>query len=887
MHYFKNLASIICIYVVYISLCSFDIFENAKTESVISLTEKASFYKRSYSISQITEKPVIDGKLDDKTWSTGAWSEEYVQHLPAEGSRASERTILKVQYDEKNIYVAIRCFDSQPDKVQRYVGRRDEFTGDITGICFDSYHDQRTGYEFDITAGGSKIDVLLKSNGEADFNWNAVWFGEVAIEDSAWTAELQIPLSQLRYNDKEEQLWGMHSWRWIGRYQEEDQWSLIPRNNSGFIHSFGEIKGMKGLAKSRRIEIVPYTLAKVKNSPVEVGNPFSKRNNYNASFGVDGKLGVGSDFTLDYTINPDFGQVEADPSVMNLSAFETFYAEQRPFFLEGKNVLDYTLDNDQLFYSRRIGRSPSCNPESDTDNKKYVLTSPNTSILDAIKFSGKTSNGLSIGIMQSFTNQEFANIDSAGSRSSVVSEPFSNFMLGRVQKDYNGGNTVIGGILTSANRVLNNNNVANLHREAYSGGLDLTHYFFDRNYYINLKSIYSHVAGNEQAMLDLQQSSVHYFQRPDASYLEVDSSMRKMTGHGGLVSVGRSSANKLNFEEKVSWRSPGLELNDMGFLSMADFISQKAQINYNESEPGSFYREYHSHIELVNQWNFGGLNTKNTYMLSNSIQFTNNWHYSMWVFRQHSAIDTRELRGGPALRMSPFWHFGSSINTDWSKKVVFQIEASRSVSPSDFSSDYRVSPGLFFKINSKINLQSNFSYSVNDYNLMYVNTLDYANDKRYIMGKLNQETMNMTIRFNYNITPNISLQYYGSPFFTQGNYSEMKRITNPMAESFNNRFETIKNENISFLDAENKYRVTEGSGSYDFDNPDFNVKELNSNLVFRWEYKPGSALFLVWSHHRADDNAPYATEFGKSVKTLFNSAPDNIFMFKLNYYFAI
>lgn len=858
------------------------------SEKPLAIAERSGYYKRTYNISRIDEiAPVIDGKIDDPAWLLGSWSEEFIQQTPSEGNKASERTIVKVLYDDKNIFVAFRCFDRDMSKVHNYVGRRDEMIGDIVGICFDSYYDQRTGYEFNITAGGSKIDLMLKNNGEPDFNWNAVWYGATAIEDSSWTAEMQIPLSQLRYNEKDEQLWGMHSWRWIDRNQEEVQWSLIPRNNSGFIHSFGELKGIRGLSKSKRFEIMPYTLGQLRKTPVNGANPFSKSNEYGASFGVDGKLGIGSDFTLDYTLNPDFGQVEADPSVMNLSAFETFYAEKRPFFLEGKNVLDYSLDNDQLFYSRRIGRRPSRIPGEDGNNKKYVSAPRQTSIIDAVKFTGKTADGLSVGIMQSLTNEEYAYIDSAGNKSSRVSEPYTNFVISRVQKDYNSGNTVIGGIITATNRNLNSANVENLNKSAYSGGVDWLNYWNDRKYYMNIKGIYSRVSGNQQAMLDLQQTSAHYYQRVDAPHLELDSNMRSMNGYGGLVSFGRSGTSKLTFEEKINFRSPGLELNDMGFISSADFISSKAQINYHESEPGSFYRQYHYHLETNSRWDFSGLNTRNNSSTFFWMQFNNKWDASVWVFRQHSAIETRELRGGPALQMSPHWHVGNGIGTDGSKKLSFDMNSSFTVAPKGKSYDYQFSPSVSLKINSRINLQSYVSYSFRNYSLMYVNTIDFRNEKRYIMGRLNQETYNLTFRFNYNLSPNLSLQYYGSPFFSQGAYSELKQIADARALDFEKRFKLLDPATLSFSKENNKYTVNEGTGTYEFNNPDFNRRELNSNLVLRWEYKPGSIFYLVWSHNKGNGDAPYATGFSTSVRTLLDADANNIFMFKLNYYFSI
>lgn len=850
--------------------------------------ENVSLYKRVYNTSRLmSEEPKIDGVLNDECWKEGSWSQDYVQHAPSEGNKASERTVLKILYDDNNIYVAFRCYDSHPDQIQHLTGKRDEIVGDVVGINFDSYYDHRTGYEFNITAGGSKIDLLLKNDGVPDFNWDAVWYGKTALEDSAWTAEMQIPLSQLRYNNKQDQVWGMHSWRWINRYQEEDQWSLIPRNNTGFIYNFGELHGISNLPKSRRIEFLPYTLDKLHKSPVEDGNPFSKDYRNSMSFGLDGKLGVGSDFTLDYTVNPDFGQVEADPSVMNLSALETFYAEKRPFFLEGKNVIDYNLENDLLFYSRRIGRSPSVIPESDSDNKKYIWSPEFTTILDAVKFSGKTSQGFSIGVMQSTTNEEYSTVDSAGIRKNVISEPYTNYFLLRTQKDFNAGNTIIGIIASSTNRSINSNVLYEMNKNAFTGGIDFLHYWNNRNYFVSFNLIGSEIDGNQKAIAAVQNSAVHYYQRPDAKYLGVDSSLRSLTGNGGIITIGKAGTGRLKIEEKVSWRSPGLELNDIGFLQMADYIRQQVNIHYKETKPTKIFREYNVNIENINQWTYGGLNEKNTTLLNAFGQFHNKWGAAWWLFRQHSAYETRELRGGPAIKSIPFWHSGIEVFTDWSKPFSANIHLTGSVAPEANSSDFEIGPGIGIRLNSRFYINSNFFYGGNNYNMMYVATVEKPTGNKYFMGHLDQKTYNLTVRLNFNLTSDLSIQYYGSPFVSQGKYREFKLVTNPGANKFTDRFLVMNDEDVVYNSNDNNYTININSDKFTFDNPDFNSREFRSNLVFRWEYKVGSVLYMVWSHQRSNYDKPYSMTMFNSYKSLFNTDPHNIFMLKFNYYFSI
>ena len=298
--------------------------------------------------------PEIDGRLDDEAWKQGEWAGDYTQQMPTEGAPPSQTTELKILYDDRHLYFAIRAYDD-PAKVHRYPGRRDDFTGDIVGICFDSYNSKRTGFEFDLTAGGSKIDLIL-GNGETEWDttWDPVWDGKVAHDDQGWTAEFRVPLNQLRFGPQEEQVWGLHAWRWIDRNQEEDQWQLIPRQNTGRMYQLGELHGIRGLPRQRHLELLPFALGRASTGPsVPDGGTDGS-----GAVGLDAKVGLTSNFTLDATVNPDFGQVEADPSVVNLTAYETFYEEKRPFFLEGRKILAFEVeDEDQLFYSRRIGRA--------------------------------------------------------------------------------------------------------------------------------------------------------------------------------------------------------------------------------------------------------------------------------------------------------------------------------------------------------------------------------------------------------------------------------------------------------------------------------------------------------------------------------------------------
>jgi len=832
-----------------------------------------------------TKKPIIDGVLDDACWKTGNWAGDFVQWIPTEGGKPSQPTFVKILYDDKSIYVALRAVDREPKKISRKAGRRDVFAGDMTGITFDSYHDHRTGFEFDITAGGQKIDGILNNSGFGDLNWNAVWNCKVAFEDSAWTQELQIPLNQLRYSNQYEQVWGLHVWRWIDRLQEESDWEKQSMTGPGMLYLFGELHGIKGLKKSQRVELMPYSLGELKTFKKEPGNPFAnKGHRFLGNIGLDAKIGIGSNFTVDLTVNPDFGQVESDPSVLNLTAFETFYEEKRPFFLEGKSIFNFDMDDASLFYSRRIGHSPSFQPI--LKDKEYIKVPNNTTILSAVKFSGKTSKGLSVGALQSFTANEMATINSPSGDRKVSVEPFNSYTVARIQQDFNQSNTMFGGILTSTNRSITNADHYFLNKGSFTGGLDLLHYWREKAYFLEARVIGSDIQGKAEAIRDLQLSPAHYYQRPDAGHLGYDSTLTSLSGYGGKLKIGKGSRGLWRYSTEVGWRSAGLDLNDIGYLQTADLICQKSILLYFINKPVSIFRTYTLAIEQANNWDFSGEYLASDATLNIMADFKNKWGFTSRLQYKNETLDNRKLRGGNAMVVPSNWTETFALRTDQSRKLTlnFSTIASFSGEHSYNFNDYTA--GISVRPANTLLLSMNIDYSDKEDKLQYVATKTYNSANRYILGQLNQETLGLTIRIDYNITPELSIQYYGSPFATLGRYKNFKVITNSRAEDFNNRFNRI---NPVLLNGE-EYQVDENNNNmadYSFKNPNFNFNQFRSNLVFRWEYRPGSQVFLVWSNERTDWLNPGNEPLQSAPGRLANASPNNIFLIKFNYWFSI
>jgi len=837
----------------------------------------------------VTERPVIDGKLDDECWNQGNWAGDYTQFVPHEGAKPTFGTEHNIQYDDKYLYIAFRAYDPEPHKVHRYADARDNIVGDMVGVNFDSYRDYRTGFEFTVTAWGQKVDLVLFNPENWDFNWNAVWRCKVGLEDSAWVAEIEVPLSQLRYSNKDEQVWGMHTWRWIDRLQEESNWEKQTKTGPGMLYNYGEFIGLKGLKKSRRLEILPFSLGKLNTLEEIPGNPYTKDGRvWGANLGLDAKIGVSSNFTVDITVNPDFGQVESDPSVMNLTAFETFYEEKRPFFLEGLTIFDYKFDQQSLFYSRRIGHSPSRTVPALGD--RYVKSPDMTKIISAAKFSGTTSEGLSVGLIQSVTANEFARVsDALGNESKVKVEPPTNYLVGRIQKGYNAGNTMIGGMFTSTNRMIDDPELEFLADNAFTGGFDILHHWNDKKFFINAKLVGSYINGSKEAMTMLQESSARYYQRPGADYLDYDLNRTSLSGTGGKVEIGKGAGGNWKYSTAISFLTPGLELNDLGYMRTADEIENRNEILYQTTKPVSIFRTFSVGFEQRNSWTFGGASLGSDGELSFVSTFKNQWSLHAEAAFHTKDIDTKILRGGYDMMMPASYEIGGMLSTDASKRFIATFGGVYDKGANNSASSWTIKPGISVRPFRILKLGITADYEKNHDELQYVTTATdpIPGATRYILGTIDQTTLGLTFRADVNLTPEFSIQYYGSPFISRGKYTDLKRVTSPEAKNYSDRFAVYQNpvyaNGVYFLsDNDNGVPVNVTAA-----NPDFNFHQFRSNLVAKWEYRLGSFIYLVWSSDRTGSNMFPGASMRDSYRYLGDIYPNNIFIVKLNYWFSL
>jgi hypothetical protein len=844
------------------------------TDSAVNA--KASF-RRTYYATRITTKPRIDGKLDEECWSLGVWDGDFVQQQPNQAKAPSQQTEIKILYDDDNLYFAGKCYDNEPGKIRAILGRRDVLAGDIIGVALDSYHDKLTAYEFNVTAAGQKIDLSHLGSYKWDFNWNAVWDGKSSVGDSLWTVEMRIPFSQIRFTKQENQVWGMHIWRWIDRFKEESEWKLIPVDAPAMVYLFGELRGIEGIRHKKNFEIMPYASAKF----VPQSNP---EKSLHGGIGIDGKIGITSNFTVDYTLNPDFGQVEADPSVLNLTSFETFYEEKRPFFLEGNAILDFKMGDDLLFYSRRIGQAPSYYPN--VEPGQTVAMPENTTILSALKLTGKTTRGLSVGVVQSFTARENSTIYTGNSEEKVAVEPFTSFMVGRLKQELNKGNTVIGGMITSSIRNIRDSQLDFIPGSSYTGGLDLEHNWKNRKYFIDFKGFFSQVNGSKPAITQLQESTAHYYQREDASHLNLDPDRTSLSGFGGKIDGGKRSG-KFRMTGGLDWRSPGVDLNDIGYLRQADFVRQNLEFSYKVDKPRGILLNYQFGFKQSHEWSFGGENIMNNVAFDSKARFKNLWDANFTLKKDINQFDTRELRGGPKLFKENNTEGNLQILTNSVKKLSFGVATTISASQDRISQEKDYILMVKWQMNNRLSISTQTGYHIGTDNQQYVNTISgLVAHRDYIVGKIDQKTLYTTIRFEYYVSPELSFQYYGSPYASIGKYDNFRRVTDASNRDLNQR-----NKPLTVLATANNFYSVDATGDHveDFKlkNPDFNFQEFRSNLVGRWEYSPGSTLYLVWTNTRSLYSDSYKNAILDSFGGISSLKAKNVFMVKLNYWFSL
>lgn len=813
------------------------------------------------SASRAVRPPTIDGRDDDEVWRIAQPITAFQEFDPMEGKPARFATDARIAYDEDNFYAFIRMFDPEPQKISRILARRDiRPPTDQIKIIIDSYHDRRTGFEFAVSPGGVKRDYAIYNDGNEDDAWDGVWDVATTIDSLGWTAEFRIPLSQLRYANKPVHTFGFAVWRDIERFKERVSWPLYRRQQSGFVSQIGEITGIEGISSPRRLEATPYLVTK--NVEVQAASGYDRSQRFTA--GADFKYGVTSNLTLDGTVNPDFGQVEADPAVLNLSAFETFFQERRPFFIEGLGLMQFPVNcnvvqdcgTENLFYSRRIGRAPQLG------GVYYDPASPTAStIIGAAKLTGRLPSGLSVGILDAVTQRQT-------NPAHQTIEPATNYALVRATQDFRSGETGIGVIGTAVNRSLDGDTRDFLRGTAYVGGADLRHRFKGGRYEFNASITGSRVAGSRAAITGTQMNSTHNFQRPDGS-LGVDTTATSLSGHAEQVRFGKFGGPILRFETSLQRVSPGYDINDLGFLRRADWQEQATWAALQFQKPTALYTRLFWNFNQWNDWTTAGQPIEHAVNTNVHTELKNRWwlHAGGTLGRLGKTYCDRCARGGPAVRNSQYLSPWGGIQGDSRKVIVPSIWFNYFRGDEGRSTFFNVSPSVDLRVSSRWTGSVGLSISKNrDNTQWYGNFTDTV--AHYTFAHLEQRTLSLTWRLNFIATPTLSVQIYAQPFVSKGQYSDVRELADPRARAYVDRFQPYGDT-----------AVTNNPGG-------FNFKQFRSNTVLRWEYKPGSTIYLVWTQGRQDVESGYGVRsFGGDFRELFRSHPDNTFLIKASHWF--
>ncbi len=849
------------------------------------------------------ERIAIDGRLDEADWARAQPAKDFLQKDPDEGKPASEPTEVRFLYDDDALYVGARMFDSEPSKIAKRLTRRD---GDTDGVAdwvivgIDAHHDKLTGSMFSVTAAGSIGDGVLFNDTSDDNTWNGVWDAAVSIDDKGWIAEMRIPFSQLRFSTKDRQVWGLHLVRMVQRKQEESWWSLVPKNESRLVSLAGELDGLDGIRSRRHLELLPYVTARSEISgTAEEGDPFNDGRTAAAGIGLDAKWGFSSNMTMDATVNPDFGQVEVDPAVVNLSVFETFYEEKRPFFIEGSQAFDnfgrngasgylgFNRTNPSLFYSRRIGRTPQGAAAGE-----YVDRPSATTIIGAAKVTGKTQGGWTVNLIDAATAREYARTSANGVEGKTEVEPFSNYLAARARRDV-GQRAGFGMLTTLVSRDLSDPALdAQLPGSAFVLGGD-GHLFFTgkRDYVVTGSFTGSRIAGSPASVARLQRSSARYYQRPDATHVSFDPTAESLSGWSL-----QSDFNKNNGGIRPNasfWAvSPGFEVNDAGFMMNADRMGAHAALVFLKPQPDGFSRNRQLFLAKWNTWNFAGDPMGDGYFASFWAQLRNYWslhasaHAGQWVYSD------RLTRGGPMMRAPGFTSVSASIEGDERKPVVWELDGDYETRPdgswsgaAELALTFRPLPMFSFEVGPTYKRELNAS--------QYVRAVTDAEatamyGRRYVFGALDQTEVSMETRLNLIISPRMSLQMYLQPLISVGHYTGFKEALQPRTYDFAEYGTDVGT--ITYDAVNGVYTVYPGAGGtgtpFLIPNPDFDYTSLRANTVFRWEFKPGSTLYVVWTQQREDETAEGRFAFNQDIARMMRAPGDNVFMVKMSYWFG-
>ncbi|HEX6938694.1 MAG TPA: DUF5916 domain-containing protein [Longimicrobiales bacterium] len=862
----------------------------------------------------VSGRITLDGRLDEAVWRNAPAATDFRQSEPEEGAPATQRTEVRFAFDDAALYVGARMYDDAGAAgVRRRLVRRDDDTdGDELTLVFDTYHDHLGRTEFRIQPSGSRGDALGPGGAPPDPSWDPVWEAATHVDSLGWTAELRIPLSQLHFSRATEQTWGLQIVRMVSRLNERSHWAFWRLNEAGGPSRYGHLVGLRIEDRPRGLEILPYAVGRSAFvEPAAAGDPFHDARAFEARVGADLRYRLTSNLTLSATINPDFGQVEVDPAVVNLSAFETFFPEKRPFFVEGAGMFSFggltcffcsNISSLNVFYSRREGRAPQ-GAELARSAGEYADVPDNTTILGAAKVTGRTAGGWTVAMMDAVTRRERARVATAdGTRFTREVAPLSNYFVGRVKRDLRGGDLVVGGVLSTVYRDFEDPALAGLlSRHAEVGGVDADLWWGDRTYHLMADLAVSRVAGEPAAIRAIQESSAHYFQRPDRDGGDgpfsdaYDPSATSLLGYGAFARLAKD-AGDWRWEVATSIRSPGFETNDVAFLDKADYVWMSGNVWRPLTRPTRLYRRLDLMAGAQQRYNYDGDLIGRQFHAYAGGQLPNYWDASIFYIRRSDALDDRLTRGGPAVGTPGGSFMQVSLATDRRRRMILATYPAY-YWYDDGARYWSLGLELTYRPSSNVSLTIGPEVTHDESGQQYVDAWDDPtatafHGRRYLFADLVQRTVSMNTRLNVTFTPTLSFELFAQPLISGARFTGFKEFVSPRSpamRAFGKDFGTLTVDGTG----EDRTYTVDADGAagpapaYTFDDPDFNFRSLRGNAVLRWEWRPGSTLYLVWTQDRSD-TAPYGdVRLGRDGDALLRARPDDIFLVKVSYWLGV
>ena len=838
--------------------------------------------------------PRIDGVLDDAAWSQAPTISDFVQKIPVEGATPTVVTQVQLLYDDDALYVGARLRRDDPRAIRTSITRRDgDSDAEVFIVSLDTYLDRRTAYSFSLSSGGVRGDFYHTQDSEdsgREAQFDPVWSGRARVDAEGWTAEMRIPFSQLRFNARAEQIWGLEFTRNIADLGERLQWVLIPVATAGYASQFGHLEGIAGIPPARRLELLPYVATDVTlRANVDPANPFNERTGARA--GGDLKLGLGPNLTLDATINPDFGQVEADPAVVNLTAFETVFEERRPFFIEGNELLtgrgQSFIGRPSWFYSRRIGASPRGTASGD-----FVDAPTNTTILSAAKVTGRLASGLSLGALVAVTPREYARTYTLADalRGTTAVEPPSTFGVMRMQQEFGSQQSNVGASLTQVHRALDNRGglLQLLPGNAVTGGADWKLRYMQGMYEITGWVGGSRVDGDAAAIGRIQRSSAHYFQRPDQDHISFDPTRTSLTGTSASLRLDKNAGRFTLGGIQLSTRSPGFDINDAGQMRRGDAIDFNADVQLRDTKPHEHFRFINFGTSTQAGWNFGGIRQYLRFSESGQVTLHNLWRVSASGTLHVASLSDDLTRGGPLIGTPRASQVSAQIT---SRPNVPTTWTARAANFDDAFGGWRwdASTGLTVRPAPQWQASVDPSYSRSVDGRQYVTTQAGGSaatyGQRYVFSFIERSTLSARFRLNYAVTPNFTAEGYAEPFAASGRFYDFGEL--PAARSREMRVYGQSAGTAITVESNGTRSVRDGSSTFTLPALDFNRLSFRSNLVLRWEYLPGSTAFLIWQQSRQDTGAAGELIRPRDLLDATRGAGDNVFAVKVSYWLGV